>query len=154
RLTLVEVKPSEFRAVEWLEHGMIPAAALTLLAGLGGKGKSTLAADYAARATRGQLRGKYAGEPINVLWIGNDDGRHDVGGTRLHMAGAELDRIRFVTLNSEAVADELNVVADIEALRECIREFDAKLVVIDPVVEYLPAATDSHNDMSVRQALR
>jgi putative DNA primase/helicase len=154
RLSLVKVDPGEFRAFEWLESGMIPASALTLLAGLGGKGKSTLAAGYAARATRGRLKGKYEGETINVLWIGNEDGRNDVVGPRLQAAGADFERLRWVTLSSESVADELDVVTDIDALRQAIVSFDARMVVIDPVVEFLPGATDSHNDMSVRHALR
>src|SRR5262249_26257978 len=119
-----------------------------------GKGKSTLAAGYAARATRGRLKGKYTGDPINVLWIGNEDGRDDVVGPRLQAAGTDFERFRWVTLSSDSIADELDVVTDIEALRQAIVECAAKLVIIDPVVEFLPGATDSHNDMSVRQALR
>jgi hypothetical protein len=142
------------RAVEWLERNQIPVGALTLLAGMGGKGKSTMAAGYAARATRGKFDGKYAGQPVDVLWVGNEDGREEVVGPRLVMAGADMQRIAFVELDSESLAEDVNVVSDIDALRDAIRSVDAKVVVLDPVVEYLPGATDSHNDMSVRQALR
>jgi hypothetical protein len=154
RLTIVKGSTLEFRAVEWLEHDQIPACALTLAAGMGGKDKSTIAADYAARATRGQLDGKYTGEPINVLWVGNEDGWEEVVGPRLHMAGADMEHVGFLTLDSESLGDEINIVSDIDAVRDSIEERDFKVVVFDPVVEYLPGATDSHNDMSVRQALR
>src|SRR5829696_273230 len=74
------------------QAGRAPRAALALLAGMGGKGKSTLAANDVAQATLGQIDGKYAGEPVNVLWVGNEDGREDVIGPRLRVAGADFSR--------------------------------------------------------------
>src|SRR6516165_2849065 len=118
------------RAVEWLERNQIPVGALTLLAGMGGKGKSTMAAGYAARATRGKFDGKYAGQPVDVLWVGNEDGREEVVGPRLVMAGADMQRIAFVELDSESLAEDVNVVSDIDALRDAIRSVDAKVVVL------------------------
>jgi hypothetical protein len=154
RLKIIRGSELALRAVEWLERDQIPIGALTLLAGMGGKGKSTMAAGYAARATRGRFDGKYAGQPVDILWVGNEDGREEVVGPRLIMAGADMQRIAFIELDSESLAEDVNIVSDIDTLREAIRSVDAKVVVLDPVVEYLPGATDSHNDMSVRQALR
>lgn len=154
RVTVVEGPTLSLRPVEWLERGQIPASALTLIAGMGGEGKSTLAAGYAARATRGRFAGKYAEQPINVLWVGNEDGREDVVGPRLRAAGADFALIGFVTLDDASLGQDINVVGDIDALRLIIVEREAKVIVVDPVVEFLPASTDSHNDMSVRHALR
>jgi len=70
------------------------------------------------------------------------------------MAGADLDRVGFLSLDTESLGDEVNIVTDIDAIRDAIRDFKAGFVVLDPVVEYLPSSTDSHNDMGVRQALR
>jgi hypothetical protein len=154
RLKITTASSVPLKAVEWLERDVIPAATLTLLAGMGGKGKSTLTAGYVARATRGKLDGRYRGEPVNVLWIGNEDGQEDVVGPRLRMAGANLERVGFLSLDTESFGDDVNIVTDIDGIRDAAVEFGAKFVVLDPVVEYLPSSTDSHNDMSVRQALR
>jgi len=150
----VDASSLSLRSVEWLERGQIPASALTLLAGMGGKGKSTLAAGYAALASRGHFDGKYAGQAVTVLWVGNEDGREDVIGPRLRAAGADFGRVKFLTLDSESLSDDINIVGDIDGLRQIVVQHEVKLIVVDPVVEYLPAATDSHNDMSVRHALR
>lgn len=145
----VKLKP-----VEWLLKDRIALRALSLLAGEGGKGKSAIAAEWAARATTGRLSGRFHGQPINVLWVGNEDGREDVIGPRLKMAGADLNRVFFLTTASDSLADEVNVVADIDKISARCDRHEAKLLLVDPLVEYLPGSTDSHNDMSVRQALR
>jgi AAA domain len=144
RLNIVGAETLELRPVEWLERDQIPAAALALLASMGGRGKSTIAAGYAARATRGQFDGRYATQPVNVLWVGNEDGREDVIGPRLRVAGTDFRRVGFVDFDSESLGDDVNVVTDIDALRVAIEDYAAKLVIIDPVVEYLPGSTDSH----------
>jgi hypothetical protein len=144
----------KLRPVQWLSRGWIPFAALTLFAGQGGMGKSAITAAWVARATRGQLNGRYRGQPVKVLWVGNEDGFEDVIGVRLKMAGADMDKVAFLQVDSENLADELNIVTDIDRLKEVVEAEDIKLVVVDPVVEYLPTSTESHNDKSVRQALR
>jgi AAA domain len=154
RLTVVDASSLALKAVEWLERDLIPAAALTIVPGMGGKGKSTLLATYAAMASRGRFEGKYSGQPVKVLWVGNEDGRDEVVGPRIRVAGADFDCIGFVDLDAENLGDDVNVVTDIDELRRKVEEHDAKVMMIDPVVEYLPGGTDSHNDLSVRQALR
>jgi hypothetical protein len=153
-LCVIRASEVKMRPVEWLLKDRIALRALTLTAGEGGKGKSAIAAEWAAQATTGRLSGRFYGQPVNVLWVGNEDGREDVIGPRLKMAGADLDRVLFLTTASTSLVDEINVVADIDKIRARCREHEAKLLVVDPLVEYLPGSTDSHNDMSVRQALR
>lgn len=152
----IDASDVKMRPVLWLLRDRIALRALNLVAGEGGMGKSTLVANWVARATRGQLDGRFRGEPVNVLWIGTEEGREDVVVPRLKVAGADLGpgRVTFLTLDSDSLADEINVVTNIDAIRARCQRRDVKLVVIDPVVEYLPGSTDSHNDMGVRQALR
>jgi hypothetical protein len=50
---VVKVSQVERKPVEWLWPGWVPLHALTLLDGDPGLGKSTIAADLAARASRG-----------------------------------------------------------------------------------------------------
>lgn len=153
-LKLIKASAVKVRPIEWLDKGKVALRALTLLAGEGGKGKSTIMTDKVARATRGQLHGSYRDKPVNVIWAGNEDGYDDVIVPRLIVAGADLDRVRFVALESESLAEEMNIVTNIDGLKEACTEHDIKLIVMDPLVEYLPGSTDSHNDMSIRQALR
>ena len=86
-------------------------------------------------------------EGHNVLIVTGEDHHAAVVRPRLELAGADLARVHIVT-------DDLSLPDDVERLAETVREFDAALFTIDPLVAFLGSGIDTHKDSSVRQALK
>ncbi len=159
---LVRLSNVAAETVHWLWPGRIALGKLTLLAGDPGLGKSLLALDLAARVSTGRempdaARGDLAG-PAGVVLLSAEDALADTIRPRLDAAGADCTRIVALQSVTERDADGQAVprqatLADLEALRRAVRAVDAALVVIDPLVAYLPARVDAHRDQDVRRAL-
>lgn len=134
------------RRLEYLWRDRVPLGELTLWVGRGGLGKTVmLAAEVAARASRGQLDGDLDG-PTSVLIASGEDAIDHTLVPRLYAADADLDRIEFVpTL--------LTLPEDVDRLRATVEEHDVRLVVVDPLSAHLDSAVDSHRDASIRRAL-
>src|SRR5690606_16654893 len=100
---LVVTRGSDVRTmrVRWVDPDWMPAGSLVLLAGREGLGKSTIAAEKAARVTRGQLEGEWFGRPRNVLYLHTEDAREFTVVPRLRAAGADMDRVLFVDVHTE-----------------------------------------------------
>jgi hypothetical protein len=134
------------RKLSYLWSPRIPLGELTIGVGRGGLGKTVLlAAEIPARVTRGELDGDLDG-PANVLIASGEDAIDHTLVPRLYAAGADLDRVRFLT-------DLLTLPDDVERLAAAVAEHDAKLVIIDPLAAALGAGVDSHRDASIRRAL-
>jgi hypothetical protein len=71
----------------------------------------------------------------------------------LRAAGANLERIIALTGIECAGHQRIPDLSDTAAIREAIERCHAKLVVIDPLMAFLPGATDSHRDQDVRRVL-
>src|SRR4051812_45362623 len=80
--------------VRWLWPGWVARGTLTLLDGDPGMGKSTLAADLAAKVSRGTLQNQTPA--LNVLILSAEDDPARVIRPRLEAAGADLQRVLFV----------------------------------------------------------
>jgi hypothetical protein len=138
------------RPVRWLVDGMIPAGALTLVAGEGGRGKSTWLTSVAALVTRGQL-----GEAGSVLVVSYEDPAELVLRPRLLAAGADLDLVHEVYVALDGIEGVEGVVlpSDLPALERQVAATSARMVVIDPVVAAVDLALDAHRDQHVRHVL-
>lgn len=143
---------------DWHWTGYIPAGMLTLLAGAGGTGKSTLAFSFAATVTTAGhwLDGSRCNTPGNVLiWSSEDDISRTIV-PRLIAAGADLNRIASV----EGTIDErgLNVPFDpamhMDELRQQVRQVPGgvSLLIIDPIVSAVSG--DMHRANDVRRSLQ
>jgi hypothetical protein len=139
----------EPEAVEWVWPGRIPRAALTVLAGHPGLGKSTLAIDIAARVSRGQ----YERGPAAVIIASAEDAPAHTIVPRLMVAGADLDRVHTIGMRHNGIEGGLVLPEDIAELEAAIIKTGAELVIIDPIVAHLSGSIDSHRDHSVRTAL-
>jgi hypothetical protein len=132
------------RPPEWLDtpmgHGWIVKSGLTVMAGVQGLGKSTLAMSIAARVSKAS--------PV-VIFSAEDD-RETTLVPRLVAAGAKLDNV-FIHRDLEDFA--LGDAGD-ELLDRAIEETGAKLVVFDPVIAYTSLQSDSYRDQHVRVTLR
>lgn len=153
RLADVAAKP-----VEWLWPDYIPAGMLCLLDGDPGVGKSTLSADLAARASSGRPMpdGTGGGAPVGVVILSAEDDLARTVRPRLEAAGADLDRIVTVALRERDgdIRAPLITSDDLAMLEQAVKDTQARLVIIDPLVAYLPDEVDTNGDHDVRRALR
>jgi hypothetical protein len=158
------------REVEWLWQDYIPLAAITLLDGNPGLGKSPITLDLAARITtwRGMpdspdapdesLR-ELSGEPDGVVLLSAEDDLARTILPRLRAAGGETTRVYAITDVHETSVDGSErtrpfvLPRDLPILAEGMALVRAKLVVIDPLTAYLDLRVNSWNDQHVRAAL-
>jgi putative DNA primase/helicase len=138
--------------VRWSWHGWLPLSMLSLLLGLPGRGKTTLAEQVAADITQGRLPGSLHGRPADVLIASYEDAVEETLVPRLIAAEADLDRIDFVACKEAGkVLDLTRHLPDIERRA---KQTGVKLLVIDPLVAGMPRGdVNSHRDQDVRSVL-
>lgn len=147
-VTLDAIKPE---AIEWLWRGYIPLGKITDVTGDGDLGKSLVMLDLAARISTGEPMPGEAEtrtrEPRDVVLLVAEDDLKDTVVPRLTAAGAELSRVHAFTEESGVTFPD--GVGKIEA---AIREKNAALLIIDPVMAFLGEHVRSGVDSSVRMA--
>lgn len=147
--SLVGVKP---KPIKWLVPGYVPLGKLTLFAGDGGVGKSSVTLDVAAGISTGLpcFGLSYAPPPpADVLLIGCEDEAADTVVPRLLAAGADLTRVRTLP---DSHAFDLSRFDLLDA--ELSKRPDTRLVVVDPVSSFIPSRLNERNDTDVRSLLR
>ena len=141
------IRPEE---VEWYYAGRVPLGSLTLLVGPAGLGKTTFACWLAARGSRGELDSP----ATSVIFATAEDSLAHTLVPRLIAAGADLDRVHFVSIRSDdGLETGLTLPDDTDELQTAVKETGANLIILDPVVGHLSGSIDSHKDHSVRRAL-
>jgi hypothetical protein len=153
RVSLVRASDVEMEQVRFAIDSRVPLGALTLLVGAGGLGKSTLAISWVAQLTRGTLPGDLHGRAAEAVIASAEDSRAAVLKPRLVAAGADLACVHFVDVEVDGAEDALSLPADIDALEREMRRCQARLLVIDPLIAYLPLAINTDRDQHVRHAL-
>lgn len=144
----------ELEQVSWLWQGRIPLGKITVLDGDPGLGKSTLALDLAARVTRGApMPDGSPGVDGGVVILTAEDGLADTVRPRLDAAGGDPTRALAVQTIGTGETERGISLADLQALEQAIRQVSAKLVIVDPVMAFLGAQTDSHRDQDIRRCL-
>jgi hypothetical protein len=130
------------RAVEFLIDRKIPIGTLTLLAGVGGLGKSALALAYAKRVTD-------AGG--NVLIVSYEDAAEQVLRPRFEALGGDLELVHELYVPVEHGGISFPV--DLPDLERHVRETHARMILIDPVSASIDLKLDAHRDQDVRVVL-
>jgi hypothetical protein len=140
------------KTVCWLWEPYLPRGKLALLDGDPDVGKSLLSIDLAARLSRGGPLpdGTPLARPHTTLLLSAEDGSADTIRPRAEAAGADLDR---VIIDTSADGSLMRFPADAGQLEAMIREHAADLVVIDPVMAFLPPEVASNTDQCVRGVL-
>lgn len=135
--------------VEWLWYPYIPFGKITLLQGDPGSGKSTLIMSVISAITSGKNTpdGNNQNEPMNCIYQCSEDGVADTIKPRLIAAGADCNKVAFLDEDLESVSLED------QQLKQAIQEFNAKLLVIDPIQAYL-GDNDLSNVSGMRRILR
>lgn len=141
-----EVAPSRIR---WAWEGWLPLGCVSLLAGMPDQGKSQVATDLVAQLTRGDLTGDLFETPSNAIVAMVEDPTAEVVVPRLMAAGAVMDRVSIVTFDNEG----FDLSRDLERLQRAIVEDEARMIVIDPIMAYIPMSVDSHKDQHARSIL-
>lgn len=140
RLILTPASMIRPRRQKWLwapgGAGVIPLGTGTICAGKGGEGKSTFMLDIAGQLTRGELPGDLHGTPGSVIIMGPEDDWDTIMVPRLIAAGADLDRVYSIAV--QTVTDtltlqrELRFPVDTVELEQAVEETGARLIIIDP----------------------
>jgi hypothetical protein len=154
----VSIDPGVEQATTWLWRDRIPLGELTTLDGDPGLGKSLITLDLAARVSRGAAMPREGcaeiSGPRGVVILAAEDNIESVIRPRLRRAGADGTRITVMTEVSNGVGERRPPhLQDLEALRMLITRLDAALVIIDPLMAFLPVASDSHKDQDIRRVL-
>lgn len=140
------VSPSD---VEWLWYPYIPFGKITILQGDPGCGKSTLMIHLISALSAGGLLpdGKRVKKPMHTIYQCSEDDAGDTIRPRLNSAGADCRNVAFVD------EDQRWLTLDDDQLRRAIADFNAKLLVIDPLQAYL-GETDISCASGMRKMLR
>jgi hypothetical protein len=141
---------SRARPAKWAWSQRVYIGGLNLMIGAEGVGKGTQAAWMLARLTRGELEGEWLGAPVNVAVIGTEDSFHDIWVPRLHVAGADLDRVVQFERPDGGV---LGLQEDRLGIGRAFQENDIKVAYFDSLLDNLGAGTNAWYDKSVREAL-
>src|SRR5215204_3290222 len=148
----VGIMLSEVQAetVEWLWERRIPLGKITVLDGDPGLGKSVLTTDLAARLTTGRAmpQGFRKRQPAGVVILSAEDGAGDTIRPRFDAAGG--DPAKVVLLGTE---ETLGIPEDLDTIERAIKQVDAKLVIVDPIMAFLGEDVNPNSDKEVRRAL-
>jgi hypothetical protein len=146
------------RPIRWLWPGWLPLGNLVMIDGDPGVGKSTIAEDIVARATRGKPwpDGQKC-RKTRALYLTAEEGINDTVLPRVLAAGGDPASVFVLTHIPlpDGQARLPSIPADIEYLSEVIREYGIRLVVLDVLASYLGGndKVNSHQDTDVRRAL-
>jgi len=141
------------RAIRWLWDERLELRTLSLLAGRGGLGKSTIALDIAAKVSRGTLPGYYFGKPKGVVICATEDDWHSIIIPRLEAMGADRSKVFHSKVKNGENFTELTLPDNLDGLKKLVTDKDAALIILDPLLSRLSASLDSHKDAEVRRAL-
>lgn len=139
--------------VDWAWAGRIPLGSLTVIAGLPGQGKSTITLDLAAGWSKGTLAGALKGKPARSVIASAEDSASRTMVPRLIAAGADLTRIKFMTLQRDGVDCGITLPQDVQDIREAMQQWGANVLIVDPLMAHLSEKVDGHKDQHIRRAL-
>lgn len=144
RLIVTRGSNVKAKKLSWWEEGLILRYMINLLAAREGKGKSTVASGWAARET---LNGG------TVLWIGTEESRESAIVPRLIAAGADMDRVIFVDVQTDLGTGALMFPLDLYAIENTCRQYGVTMLFLDPAKAVVPPGFSGNDDIAVRQYL-
>jgi hypothetical protein len=141
RPKLLSMAALESGEPKWLWENRIPFGGITLLEGDPGHGKSTLTDDLVARLTSGRampLSKDEEAHAAGAVLLRGEESLRAVVRPRLEAAGANLRKVLAVDR-----VESFRLPDDLEVLRQGVLEVGARLVVIDPLPQFVGANLNS-----------
>lgn len=146
--------------VLWLWPGYIALRKACLIEGDPSHGKTWLTLAIAAAVSRGwplpdPITGRCVQvtdrEPRNVIYMTAEDGLGDTIKPRLVNLGADCSRIFIIEGQRQGDAEMEPVgMADLDILRQAMKEIKPALVILDPLQAFLGSGVDMHRANEVR----
>lgn len=149
----------DLRPLRWLVKPYVPMGKLTIIAGPGGHGKSTVTLSLGAALSRADL--SFAGIPIETrktdsLFIACEDDVSDTLAPRALALGADMTRLHHVdgTRDEDGRLQPFGM-DDMDALKDYLASHpETAMVVIDPATAFVGRAqVDDHRDSELRALL-
>lgn len=136
------------KSVEWLWEPLIPLGMITIMEGDPGEGKSFLAMHLASVVSNGgKLPDGTLVEQRSVVYVSAEDDAAYTIRPRVDAMGGDTQKI-WIQQSDLSFDDD-----GFEKLISQLEEDDVGLVVVDPLVAYVPSKTDMHRSNSIRPML-
>lgn len=156
---LVSMDDVEEIEIEWLVKEYIPKGQITLLAGDGGSGKTSVVCQIVASVSSGKscfmledtiFTNIERQEPQTVLFFSAEDSMQHVLKKRLRLNGAVMENIKSIDPSDDRFE---RLKFDDPFLGELIKEHRPALVIFDPIQSFIPWKADLSKRNQVRQSL-
>lgn len=148
---------SEFRSkpLRWMWKGLIPMGAAVVFAGMGGVSKSTFALWLAGRVTRGLVDGALLNQPSHVIYVQHEDPVEQVVLPRAQVNLVDTAKFSIfgVPMKNVKGATMPMFPEHIGRLENAIKQKNAKVVIIDPIISTMRPGSDPNDLVAVRQLL-
>jgi hypothetical protein len=150
------------KPLDFLWPSRIAKGCFTIICGEQDTGKGLITASIVASMTTGKpwLDAPNDNPPSNVLYMSAEDSKETTLVPRFTVAGAAVEKVAFVTettiRDSEGNTTEGGITslhADLNAIRDTCKEFDIKLVIVDPIESYLGSNIKMNDATSTRSVL-
>ncbi|MEK6250662.1 MAG: bifunctional DNA primase/polymerase [Actinomycetota bacterium] len=142
--------PRNIRRTRWFFKGLVKLSCLNCVFASGGTGRSTVIRWMLAQATLGNLPGEFEGQPINVLYLGDEDAFRESTLPAVRAMGGDVSRL--ATLNYTK-GRALEIVRDADTLEHHLVEHGFQLVYLDQALDHIGRdAYNSHMQQDVRAA--
>jgi hypothetical protein len=156
-IRLVNAAAVEPKTIKYIWQDRLARGMHTVIAGVGGQGKSQVAYAVIAAITTG---GKwpdgegYAPKGRCVI-LSAEEGKHDMIVPRLIAAGADLSMVEILTSVQDGGKErKFSLQNDLAALKTVCKQIgDVVLIDIDPVSSYMGGDLDTHRNSAVRTVL-
>ncbi|MCU1669506.1 MAG: hypothetical protein JWP40_2433 [Blastococcus sp.] len=147
KLRLRSLQDVKIVPTRYLWENYLPVAELAMLVGKPGVGKSTVAADVAAKLTTGRLSGSFLGRPQTVLYSLTEDAE-GVFKARFIAADGDPDRLHVIdVVHGQSDGSPLLVDADLDQLRAAIIDLRPALVVLDALNSSLDGQQNDNSNI-------
>lgn len=137
---LVDLRDYEMVRPLFAKPDWYPMQTLSIVAGKGGIGKSSLVYADLAAATRGELSPDIPG-PMRCLIVSHEDSQGMIR-ARLSAAGANFDYLHSLTVTQGGAETIANLSYDMAAIEDLISHEGIQVVLFDPIQSYIQGDTN------------